>query len=217
MAFSVLLFLLASCSWQWWNPAPTEGESNNYTLTELTDHSLHKGILLGPRSGYETWMQAFVFPRECSYHQCLPLQIYFKESKGPVHCGQQRQFKRFQHQHLPSSPSLPTGYSTLGCTDSAVCVGTLQTLSVKQSTVNAKTPPAGFFFLGRQRGSWKGGVGVWLFASDYATKAICTAIFWNRWGNKNLWGWEGCRDEMGVMGRNKTSSWDWNLKLAPLQ
>lgn len=40
--------------------------------------------------------------------------------------------------------------------DSAVCVGTLQTLSVKQSTVNAKTPPVGvsifFFFLREEEG-----------------------------------------------------------------
>lgn len=38
--------------------------------------------------------------------------------------------------------------------DSAVCVGTLQTLSVKQSTVNAKPPSVGvsFFFFREAEG-----------------------------------------------------------------
>lgn len=64
---------------------------------------------------------------------------------------------------------LPTAYSTLSCTDSAVCVGTLQTPPVKQCTLNAKIPPAGVsIFWGEAEG--KAGREEWEFDFFHQTK-----------------------------------------------
>lgn len=56
--------------------------------------------------------------------------------------------------------------------ESTVCMGTLHTLSVKQSTVNGKTPPAGvcFFFFFFREAEGKAGREEW--ESDFFHQTI---------------------------------------------